>query len=199
MGGIASFPPACPCQGERGGACGGVCGFSLAPVPHAGLFDAIQRHYHDMHRVGALLRQVLLPLCPHLPEALSARTEAVSAAVRKKNVRGRRPTDIHGNYTAFSISSHAICGRWERSCRRRARGGAFSACSPPAFLLLHVEALTACLRKASLHKHARLSGLVAHAAATEEEEEEMARVLPWEQAIPCCCFHLMIRTALTLL
>ena len=88
MGGIASFPPACPCQGERGGACGGVCGFSLAPVPHAGLFDAIQRHYHDMHRVGALLRQVLLPLCPHLPEALPARNEAVSAAVRKENEQG---------------------------------------------------------------------------------------------------------------
>jgi hypothetical protein len=54
--------------------------------------------------------------------------------------------------------------------------------------------------KASLHKHARLSGLVAHvAAAAEEEEEEMARVLPWEQAIRCCCFFLKIRTALTLL
>jgi hypothetical protein len=31
--------------------------------------------------------------------------------------------------------------------------------------------------KASLRKHARLSGLVAHVAAAEEEEE-MARVLP---------------------
>lgn len=53
-----------------------------------------------------------------------------------------------------------------------ARQGAFSACSPPAFLLLEIDALTSCFERASLHTHARLSGLVAHSKEEQEQQQE---------------------------